>query len=144
MMFRSTLLLLFLTAHLHGQSTTYGFSAGPLFTLLQYQQVVPAAEALLDLVQEKPLETASDPAESPVDLRRLGFQLKPNPAVAGFIEIILPEEAWVDVLDLTGRVVLHQSFPAGTSQITFSGRPKGVYLIRTPFGTRRVVYPGEP
>lgn len=121
-------------------------TAGVLFTLSQFQTVASTAFGIMDALRAAlpngcESTSSTQPYENP---RHLGFTVQPNPIVAGQVTVDLPRDGLVEVLDLTGRVVLRQSFPAGKSQLIFEGRSKGVYLVRTPFGAKRVIYPGMP
>ena len=63
-----------------------------------------------------------------------GLSLRPNPS-AGVVELQVPAdlgEAWLEVLDATGRRVLLRSVPAGTVLVPLelSAQPAGVYLVQ--------------
>jgi len=66
---------------------------------------------------------------SAVENQVVDFNLYPNPS-AGWFSLQLEETARVEILDLSGRVVLGRTYTAGTSSIDATTWPKGVYVIR--------------
>jgi hypothetical protein len=59
-----------------------------------------------------------------------GIQVFPNPT-DGPVTLELTEATRVTVLDMSGREVMYQRFPAGTARMDLGALPNGIYLLRT-------------
>lgn len=64
------------------------------------------------------------------DASDIRFMVAPNPT-HGPVRIELPTAALVELLDLTGRVLLQERLPGGSATLDLGPLPVGVYVMRT-------------
>ncbi len=99
----------------------------------------PTTFALLRLKIPAPRPRNGGDCGSSRDRGRFGFGRSvvwPNPS-AGVFHVACQGQLRGEVTDVHGRVVLQQTFEAGTTELDLTGYANGVYFLRLADGERR-------
>lgn len=74
------------------------------------------------------------------NVRNTAFTVYPNPAT-DFIHITLHEASTVELFDLSGKCVYRDRLPEGTTRISLSTLPSGIYLLKANHTIEKIIKP---
>jgi acetyl esterase/lipase len=84
-------------------------------------------------------EVITNPSVGLENESRQNLEMYPNPSAGNFVIVEVESPSEYALFNILGKTIKHGMLHPGKNEIDLAGIPKGIYLLRTPLKTQRLI-----